>query len=207
MKKTTENLVGKKFNKLIVESLDYVKQTKWGTVLYWVCKCECGNTKSIRRDHLVLNKTLSCGCHRKQLQTNLQHGECTNKYRTKEHSIWTGIKKRCFGEYDISYKHYGGRGITLCDRWLNYENFLADMGRCPKGMSIERIDVNGNYEPSNCKWATAKEQGLNKRTSLGIVIDGKKANREEAMAILKISRKNLYLWISNSNSLELGVWA
>lgn len=105
--------------------------------------------------------------------TTLRHGQCLRGQRpTATYSAWQAMKKRCCEPNHRSYKHYGGRGITVCDRWQTFDNFYADMGEQPPGHTLDRIDVNGNYEPSNCRWATAHEQSRNRRTNRLIEFNG-----------------------------------
>lgn len=136
----------------------------------WVCKCECGNEKIAHQYNLRKGSTLSCGCLNKERvkEVNTVHGRTD----TRLHLTWRGILARCLNPNGNSYKHYGGRGITVCERWMSFENFLADMGEKPEGKSIERIDVNGNYEPANCKWASPQEQGFNRRGNKQYLVDG-----------------------------------
>jgi hypothetical protein len=99
-----------------------------------------------------------------RLKAVTKHGATKNNHRTPEYSTWNGIKTRCLSKTHKSYKEYGARGITLCKRWEKFENFLADVGKKPSpNHSLDRINVNGNYEPENCRWATKKEQAANKR--------------------------------------------
>ena len=129
----------------------------------FICKCDCGNEKIVMLTNLNNDSTKSCGCLNKELVSNRTktHGDSG----TPEHKTWKNMKRRCDYEKGSRWKHYGGRGIKVCDRWLNsYENFLKDMGRKPgPEYSIDRINVDGNYEPSNCKWSTPKEQSNNTR--------------------------------------------
>ena len=122
------------------------------------CLCDCGKT-SYENYHSVKYKyTKSCGCLR--LNFMKKHG----LWRTSEYRTWDGIKQRCLNANSKGYENYGGRGIKVCDRWMEFENFILDMGNKPsKFHSIDRIDNNGDYEPSNCRWATLKVQNSNKR--------------------------------------------
>ena len=131
-------------------------------------KCECGVLKDIRRSHLEQGVTVSCGCYNKDVNRaspkNLRHGMSG----TPTYNSWCSMRQRCYNKEDLNYLNYGGRGITVCDRWNpdkggGFENFYEDMGTKPEDMSLERKDVNGNYELSNCVWATSTEQCFNRR--------------------------------------------
>lgn len=133
------------------------------------CICDCGGTWTGLISHLMTNRVKSCGCYNREKQTeriikkNLVHGLCI-KRKHYLYETWTGMKKRCYNPNSINYKYYGARGIKVCDRWLNsFKNFYDDMGDRPTGFSIDRINPNGNYEPSNCRWSDSKTQNRNKR--------------------------------------------
>lgn len=136
----------------------------------YLVKCECGTEKSVLGHSLRPGNTVSCGCHtRRRLRDatfNIKHGEASGTRPTPEYTCWKGMKKRCVNPNFIDFEHYGGRGIKVCERWIDsYDNFLSDMGRKPSAAhSIDRINVNGNYEPSNCRWATQSQQNGNRRT-------------------------------------------
>lgn len=134
---------------------------------FWRCLCDCGTTAVERRDSLIRGASQSCGCLNREaasarcsLRNTTHNGSLTPTYR-----IWHGMIRRCSDPSRVAFADYGGRGITVCDRWLSFENFLADMGERPEGMSIDRINNDGHYEPGNCRWATATEQARNTRRS------------------------------------------
>lgn len=155
------SLAGQQFGRLRVVALVSMSPTRW------LCRCECGNERVVRRGDLVMGKSRSCGCLRRELMAvaavarNLTHGHTRNGTDSPEFRSWRCMILRC---KDPKNKHYGGLGVTVCDRWKSFANFLSDMGPRPKGKTIDRWpNPAGNYEPSNCRWATAKEQRHNRR--------------------------------------------
>lgn len=133
------------------------------------CRCDCGGVTTVILESLTSNKTTSCGCFQKECMANAWRKNVTHgRSCTKEHKQWDSMKQRCLNPNHEFFYHYGGRGIKVCDSWLeSFENFFADMGECPEGLTLDRIENEGNYEPSNCRWATRGEQSRNRR---GVVI-------------------------------------
>ena len=163
------DLAGRRFGRLFVQAV--AGHDKSGKIA-WRCLCDCGKVVNVRTACLTSGQTQSCRCYMidRTTQANTKHGLT----KSTEFTIWTNMKMRCYNKNDAGYRNYGGRGIQVCDRWLeSFANFFADMGSRPSlKHSIDRIDNNGNYEPSNCRWVTQTQQGRNRRTNRRITYNG-----------------------------------
>lgn len=181
------SILGKTYERLIV-----VEEFKEGKIMKCKCLCKCGNETTVRKSDLVCNKTKSCGCLSKEvkLKINKTHGMT----RTRLHNIWTAMKQRCYYPNHISFNSYGGRGIIVCDEWKNdfmsFYNWAMENGY-EDGLSIDRIDVNGNYEPNNCRWANNYIQSNNKTNNRYIKYNGEVKTLREWSDILGINYNTL----------------
>lgn len=165
------DLTGKRFGRLLV--VGYAGKNKHGQT-QWLVKCDCGKENTLPNASLTAGRTRSCGCL--LVETSIRRATTHGRGNTAnpEYACWSNMRQRCLTPGATNYKDYGGRGIKVCDRWLNsFENFIADMGMPPTPKhQIERRDNNGNYEPSNCYWATRKEQANNQRSTVILTLNG-----------------------------------
>ncbi|MDE2442378.1 MAG: hypothetical protein KGP14_15280 [Betaproteobacteria bacterium] len=134
----------------------------------WMCRCDCGGETVALGHNLKQGQVTSCGCVRRAVTAKIGRATKTHGHSYPNESptyiSWECMLSRCTNPHDKSFKHYGARGINVCEQWRTFGNFLADMGERPPGTTIDRINVDGDYEPANCRWATAKEQRANQRT-------------------------------------------
>lgn len=146
----------------------------------WLCQCDCGTTQTITTGQLRSGKKLSCGC----LLKSMQHGGS----RSREYSAWSAAKDRCYNANMRAYRYYGGRGIVMCESWLNnFAAFRRDMGPCPEAHTLDRIDNGGPYSPDNCRWATWQVQYVNKRSTRWIDLNGERMTASAAAKRLGIN--------------------
>ena len=179
------DLTGKTFGKLTVIKKTIVKKS--GAL--WECVCSCGNPKIVSTGHLTSGDTKSCGC---------LHGEYHGMKGTPEYKVWQGMKRRCYNKHEKSFFRYGGRGITVCDEWVNsFTTFFKDMGSRPdSNLSIDRIDNTGNYSANNCKWSTRKEQANNRRSNKTYTYKGVISNQVEWSEAIGIDNRILHARIN-----------
>lgn len=183
------DITGDIFGRLTVISKHSIPSKSGGSL--WLCRCECGNTKIVNSSNLRSGSTRSCGCIAKEWSKELgsnkeyikkraakktKHGHKRKSKKTREYSTWLDMKARCGNRNHKDFGNYGGRGIRVCDRWNDsFVSFLEDMGEKPKGSCIDRIDVDGNYEPSNCRWVSHSiSSGEHRRDNILIEYRGKK---------------------------------
>lgn len=186
-----KNLKGKIFGRLTVISPHHT--TRLGT--YWNCKCECGNECIILTTKLSNGHTTSCGCRKKELNKVISEINKTHELsNSRIYGIYRGMISRCYKKYSSSYERYGGRGITICQEWLddfmNFYNWSMENGY-QDGLSIDRIDSNGNYEPNNCRWSTSKEQANNTRATVFLTYKGETKSASEWSEITGIRRNTI----------------
>jgi len=158
----------------------------------WACRCGCGHIKDVRANSLRTGRSQSCGCIRNERTSKALtiHGATkSGGKKTRAYEAWVGMKERCYNPNRKNYRDYGGRGIVVCDRWRkNFVAFWNDLGDPPDGLSLERINNDGNYEPKNCRWATRAEQSANRRCSIYIDLRGRRLSAAEWAAETGLSQ-------------------
>ncbi len=159
------DMLGQRFGRLTI--IEKAENSKTGHTR-WLCQCDCGNKIIVLTTNLRRGCTQSCGCYRMECQSKRKKTHGMSKRKDSIYATWAAMKQRCNNSNAKAFPLYGGRGIKVCDRWNSFENFLADMGERPRGMSIHRKNNDGNYEKDNCIWATRKQQ-TNTRSSNRII--------------------------------------
>lgn len=190
------SIINKRFGRLKVVEFSHIKNK----TSYWKCICDCGNEKIISRGALTSGDTISCGCFREEHKS--EYGFKHGKAGTKLYSVWSSMIQRCTNPKASNYKRYGGRGIKICDEWRkNFISFYdwAIENDYNKGLSLDRINNDGNYEPSNCRWVTIKQQQNNMRTNHFVEYKGIKRTLSEWARILKVNRETLRYRINHNN--------
>lgn len=180
------DLTGKRFGRWTV--LKYFGRRDRSSL--WRCRCSCGVERNVSANNLKKGGSKSCGCAR--IQTTilrcLTHGETGSR----AFNVWRTMKNRCFNPKDKQFKDYGGRGITVCKRWVDFGNFLDDTGQPPLGMTLDRIDNDDGYKPSNCRWATAREQAAHKSNSVFIRFMNTTLTAYQWSELLEVRKDRIY---------------
>ncbi len=211
MPKSISLQAGQKFGRLTVVCFLYNREYVYKNTgrrrnfPYYLCKCDCGKEKIVAKDFLIRKKngTRSCGCKSKEflVKMSLSHGQSN----TRLFRIWAHIKDRCFNDKNDAYKNYGARGITVCEKWkkdfMSFYNWAMANGY-KENLTIDRMDNNGNYDPSNCRWITVKEQHRNTRKNVYLSYNGETKCVAEWAEKLGISKETLYGRIKKGWSVE-----
>lgn len=191
------SVIGFKFGLLTV--IEEAK--KRGNIRAVVCQCDCGNSKTVLLGNLRSKKTLSCGClHKLSVKNSNSSHRLTG---TREYITWSNMKARCINPSRKDWGNYGGRGISVCKEWADsFEVFLSDMGDKPLGFSLDRINVDGDYTPSNCQWASATQQANNTRANRLISIDGMTQTLAQACLSRSLNYKTVHKRLRDGWTIE-----
>lgn len=199
------DIVGQKFNNLLV--VERLEETQNGRYLF-KCLCDCGNDKIVEGRQIKTGRVNSCGCMEREARRNAQvtHGMTY----TRVYAIYSKMKLRCYNKTNKSYLDYGGRGVKICDEWLGENGFINFMNWAMENgykehLSIDRIDVNGNYEPSNCRWATIEEQANNKRTNLFFTYNNETKTLAQWCVDLRLKYDPVHKRIKSGYSFEKAI--
>lgn len=198
------DLVGSRFGKLAVKERVRTEVPQ----SFWRCECDCGQTAIVRGTQLTKGKTHSCGCLRRDTMRELgkasrTHGHSTRGGGTPTLRSWRNMVKRCTDPTDKAWPRYGGRGIRVCERWVNgFENFLSDLGPCPSGLTIERRDNDKDYTPDNCFWASRRRQANNRSSNIRATINGETLTVAQWAARMQVRPGLVYKRLGRGWSIE-----
>lgn len=188
---TAIGMIGARSGKLTVVSRAVGPDIKRA---YWLCMCDCGKEHIVMGKYLRNHEVKSCGClNRTSLIPRTTHGLTSAKgKKPRVYTTWASMKSRCLNPNDHKWLLYGGRGIKVCTKWMKFENFLSDMGHPPTGLTLDRINVNGDYKKSNCRWATPKQQANNTRFNRWIVFHRKRQTLSQWAETFSVSPSTLH---------------
>lgn len=181
---------GERFGRLTV----IARAENRGRRTFWECLCDCGNTAVVQTDSLVAG-TRSCGCVRREVTAarSTTHGHSKGRRMSRTLRAYFHAKSRCGNQNDKKFPQYGGRGIRVCDRWAeSFDNFLADMGECPPNMTLDRVNVDGHYEPRNCRWATSMQQARTRTDNVLVEHDGQTMVLKDYASLMGVNYKALH---------------
>jgi len=196
-----KDLTGQKFNQITVIRDSGLRSGSRS--VKWECVCDCGKTLLVDGYILIALRQKSCGCAIKTVTKTSIHGHTRHGDASKTYQCWANMKQRCLNPNHHKFKHYGARGITVCDEWSNsFVKFLEDMGEVPEGMTLERKDVNKGYSKENCCWATLKTQANNKTSNRILSFDGKSMTVSQWASHLNIRFATLRMRLHRNWSLE-----
>lgn len=191
------DITGNKYNKLKVISFYDIKDNK----SRWLCQCDCGNQKILYGKDIKNGNTKSCGCSLRKKKYDKE----TEKIMKRLQNIYYCMKQRCYKKNNPTYKYYGARGVTICEEWLkdinNFHNWAMSSGY-KNNLTIERIDVNGNYEPNNCKWVTKTQQGYNRTNTVSYTIDNQTKCLSEWCKIYNINYEVVYKRLKRGQDIK-----
>ena len=184
------DISGQRFGRVVATSINK-RDAKHS---YWNYLCDCGSVGVTTMNALRRGLVVSCGCFRKEFcaKKATSHGDTAGGEMSTEYRIWAAMKRRCDNKNRPEWPNYGGRGISYCERWAKFENFLEDMGRRPHKHSIDRIDNDGNYSKDNCRWATTADQMNNTRANRYVIFKGDKILLKDAASISGITLSTVY---------------
>lgn len=189
LRRTAFSAAGQRHGRLTVVKLHEYRKYH----AYWLCLCDCGNSIITKASRLKEGRVKSCGCLQYEQQCRVHlHNVTHGRSMLPIYKVWSSIKQRCHNPANPKFPYYGGRGIGMCDRWRNsFENFFADVGEAPEGMSIDRIDTNGDYEPTNVRWATRQTQQNNMRSNRLLTLNGTTQTLTQWASALRLNSRTL----------------